>query len=148
LDAGLHGHPGQLAGRPLSGAALRYARSVEAYLQAGGRPRWMERILEIDRAVAREKQRLADAYGALRAEHADDPAGFAERWRAHASSRRFDALNELVRQHNEWYPIERDLPMNPRTGDYVTFQGRSYRRPVLDAAWVLEHFPPVPAPGD
>ena len=56
----------------------------------------------------------------------------------------FDDLNELIEQHNDWYPIERQLPMDPRTRDYVRFAGRSYRRPVLDTAWVLQHFPPRP----
>ena len=57
----------------------------------------------------------------------------------------FDELNELIRQHNEWYPIERDLPMDPRTRDYVLIRGRSYRRPELGPEWVLEQFPSGPA---
>ena len=52
----------------------------------------------------------------------------------------------LIAQHNDWYPVERDLPLNPRTGDYVRVGGRSYRRPVLGAEWVLEHFPAPPPP--
>jgi hypothetical protein len=56
---------------------------------------------------------------------------------------RFDReLNELIEQHNAWYPIERDLPVNPRTGEYVPVGGRSYRRPMLDVAWALRLFPP------
>ena len=31
--------------------------------------------------------------------------------------------------------------MDPRTGDYVRFAGRSYRSPVLGPHWILEHFP-------
>lgn len=45
-------------------------------------------------------------------------------------------------QHNEWYPIERDLPMDLRTRDYVLVNGRSFRRPLLDPAWILDRFPP------
>ena len=51
--------------------------------------------------------------------------------RAFAHRCRFDELNELIRQHNEWYPIERDLPMDLRTRDYVLINGRSYRREPL-----------------
>ena len=54
---------------------------------------------------------------------------------------RFDDLNDLIRQHNEWYPIERDLPMDLRTRDYVLINGRSYRREPLSPQWVLERFP-------
>ncbi len=89
----------------------------------------------------RERQRLARAHRALREECAEEPAAFAERWAAVARGWPFDELNVLIEQHNEWYPIERDLPLNPRTGDYVRVGGRSYRRPVLGPEWVLEHFP-------
>ena len=58
---------------------------------------------------------------------------FAERWTAFAHRCRFDELNELIGQHNEWYPIERDLPMDLRTRDYVLINGRSYRREPLSA---------------
>lgn len=117
-------------------------RSAEAYVSAGAPPRWMERVLEVDRGIALEHERLAREHAELRAATGDDPAAFAERWRAHAERRRFDDLNELVRQHNAWYPIERNLPVDPLTGEYVEF-GRSFRRPELDAAWILERFPPV-----
>ena len=128
-------------GRPLSLRARQTQRSVEAYLKAGVRPRWMERLDEIDQGVAAEKQRLARAYRALQEECGEDPRAFARGWRALARSWAFDDLNILIEQHNEWYPMERQLPMDPRTGDYVRFAGRSYRRPVLGPQWVLEHFP-------
>jgi hypothetical protein len=128
-------------GRPLSRTAMQYQRSLEGYLQAGNRPRWMERLAEIDRGVAVATRQLAAAYRALREEHADDPAAFARPWRELARSWSFEEHNTLVRQHNEWYPIERQLPVDPRTGEYVAIHGRSYRRPELDAAWILERFP-------
>lgn len=131
-------------GRPLSRRARQTSRSVEDYLRAGVRPRWMERAAQIDRGIARERQRLRQAQRALRAECGADADAFARRWRALAESWPFDELNELIRQHNEWYPVERDLPMDPRTRDYVRIHGRSYRRPLLGPGWVLEHFPPRP----
>jgi hypothetical protein len=108
----------------------------------------MERVAEIDAGIARERRRLAKVYHALRAESAGAPELFARRWRAVAHGWPFGDLNELIAQHNEWYPIERDLPLNPRTGDYVRVAGRSYRRPVLGPSWVLEQFPAeLPAGG-
>jgi hypothetical protein len=128
-------------GRPLSRRARQTRRSVEAYLQAGVRPRWMERLGEIDAGIAKETRRLERAYEALREEHAGDRAAFSARWRALARSWSFDAVNELIHQHNEWFPIERQLPVDPRTRDYVLVGGRPYRRTPLDAGWVLERFP-------
>jgi hypothetical protein len=128
-------------GRPISERARQSQRSLEAYLRAGVRPRWMERLMEIESGMKREKRRLARVREALRDECGGDRALFARRWRAVAASWRFDELNELIRTHNEWYPVERDLPMDLRTRDYVLINGRSYRRPELGPDWVLEHFP-------
>jgi hypothetical protein len=131
-------------GRPLSRRARQTARSVEAYLKSGVKPRWMERLSEIDEGIAAERQRLARAYRALQEECGRDAAAFERRWRAIARTWPFEGLNELIAQHNEWYPVERQLPMDPRTRDYVRVGGRSYRRPVLGPEWVLEHFPARP----
>jgi hypothetical protein len=130
------------AGRPISERARHTRRSLEHYLKAGVRPRWMERLIEIERGTAREHARLAEDYAALRQECGDDPAVFARRWRAVAEAWSFDELNDLIRVHNEWYPVERDLPMDLRTRDYVLVGGRSYRRRELDADWILERFRP------
>jgi len=127
-------------GRPFSERVRHHRRTLEAYFKAGSVPRWMERVSEVDQGIARARRRYAAAYRALRDE-CHDPEEFARRWRAVAESARFDELNELIRQHNDWYPIERDLPMDLRTRDYVKVNGRSYRRPELGPDWVLEHFP-------
>ncbi len=135
--------PDEERGRELSQRARQSQRSLEAYLKAGNRPRWMERLGEIDQGVSTQKRRLARAYRELAREVSHDPAEFARRWRETAERWDFAELNVLVRQHNEWYPVERQLPMDPRTRDYVLIHGRTYRKPVLDAAWVLEQYPPA-----
>ena len=128
-------------GKPLSSRAAQTQRSIDAYLKSGVRPRWMERVGDIDAGIAFERRRLARAHRVLRGECAGNPQMFAARWRELAHGWRFDDLNALIEQHNDWYPIERDLPLNPRTGDYVRVGGRSYRRPVLGPEWILEQFP-------
>jgi hypothetical protein len=129
------------AGRPFSDRARLTRRSLEDYLRAGMRPRWMERLMEIERGMVRERERLGEVYAALREECGDDRPRFARRWRAVARAWSFEDLNELIRTHNEWYPVERDLPMDLRTRDYVLINGRSYRRAELGPEWVLRHFP-------
>ena len=129
------------AGRKLSQDVLRSERSVDSYLKAGVRPRWMERLMEIERATQRARRELGRLHADLRDACGADHAAFAERWRVLARAWDFEDVNELVRVHNEWYPVERDLPVNPRTGEYVLITGRSYRREELDAAWVLREFP-------
>jgi hypothetical protein len=104
----------------------------------------MERLGEIEFGIKAERRRIERAYRALQRECGDDAEAFADRWRATAAAWRFDDLNELIAQHNEWFPIERQLPVDPRTRDYVLINGRSYRHEPLDAAWILRAFPPRP----
>jgi hypothetical protein len=129
-------------GQPLSRRARQTKRSVEAYLSAGVMPRYMERLREIETGLATERRRLERAYRKLLEACGHDRELFARRWGARARAWRFDRLNELIREHNEWYPLEAALPMDPRTGDYVRIRGRSYRRAELGPHWVLEQFPP------
>src|SRR4051812_46153123 len=129
-------------GRPFSERVRHHRRTLEAYFKAGSVPRWMERVSEVDQGIARERRRFAERYRALREECGRDREEFARRWRAIAEAVRFDELNVLTGQQNGWYPIERALPRDRRTRDYVKANGRSSRRPELAPAWVLEQFPP------
>jgi hypothetical protein len=130
-----------IVGTPLSRRARQTKRSVESYLKAGVLPRYMERLREIERETKDHLTRLERSYCKLREEHQGDAATFARRWSARARRWRFDRVNELIDEHNEWYPIESQLPMDPRTRDYQRIRGRSYRRERLDADWVLRRFP-------
>ena len=121
---------------------LQTARTVEGYLTGSSPPRWMERLAEIERGIARERRRLEQARAAVLIACGRDREAFARRWRETVAGWAFDPeLNELIEQHNEWFPIERRLAVDPRTRDYVLVNGRSYRRPVLDARWALREVP-------
>jgi hypothetical protein len=133
-------------GKPLTERARLAQRSVESYLTgANNPPRWMERAREIDQALRRERRLLEAERRELRARFRRDAAGFARAWRRFAAERgrslEYRELNELIHAHNEWYPVERNLPVNPRTGEWVTAGGRSFRRPVVGPEWILRAFP-------
>ena len=128
-------------GKPLSRRTRQTKRTVEAYLAAGVMPRYMERLAEIDSSLKMQRGRLERAYNTLKEACGDDREEFARLWCERLERWPFDHLNELIREHNEWYPIESGLPLDPRTGDYVRRAGRSYRREEIGPAWALELFP-------
>ncbi|MDQ3631474.1 MAG: hypothetical protein M3417_09475 [Actinomycetota bacterium] len=129
-------------GRPLSERTLQRQRTVESYLRGDAIPRYMQRAAEIERGQREHRRRLAAEHHRLRECCGADAERFARAWEARAQTWDFTALNDLIRQHNEWYPVERDLPMDPRTGDYVLVHGRSYKRELVGPQWVLAQFPP------
>jgi hypothetical protein len=101
----------------------------------------MQRLRQIEAETSDHEERLGEAWREL-AESCRDAVQFAERWRRTAERWSFTAVNELIERHNRWYPAEARLPMDPRSGDFVLVAGKPYRRCPLDAAWVLENFPP------
>jgi hypothetical protein len=124
---------------PFKGRAVplrlrNFRPDADSYLASLGGPRpYMARLREIAALIAVHEQALAEAYAA-QGEDADAWAALVEGWD-------FGDVNELIDRHNRWYPAESSLPMDPRTGDYVLVNGRSYRRSPLGPAWVHERFP-------
>jgi hypothetical protein len=123
-----------LTGKPLRRRLRNFRAESDMYLASLGGPLpYMRRLRQIEEEIDHHLARLAEAYD----EQRGDPAA----WRAVAQSWDFSAVNELITKHNRWFPIESRLPMDPRTRDFVTVGGRTYRRDPLDAAWILERFP-------
>jgi hypothetical protein len=137
----------ELAGAPFRGRRVRLrpqpmGPSPESYVASLGGPLpYMVRLREIEVETARHEDELRAAWRELAAECRDD-AEFERRWRRAAARARFDAVNELIERHNRFYPTESRLPMDPRRRDFALVNGEPYYRRPLDAAWVLERFPP------
>jgi hypothetical protein len=127
----------ELHGRPLPPRVRLERASLERYLRAAGGPLlYMRRLRQIEEATHRHEEALAQR----RAELAETtpPAELEAAWHAEAQAWDFTALNRLIEQHNRWYPVEAQLPMDPRTGDYALVDGKPYLRRPLDADWALE----------
>jgi hypothetical protein len=139
----------ELAGSALDGRAVsrrlrNFRPAVDRYVASLGGPLpYMVRLRQIHEETLAHERRLTEAWLELAAEASGDHALFARRWRALAARWSFTAVNELIERHNRYYPAESDLPMDPATGDFVLVGGKPYRKRPLDAAWVLDRFPPV-----
>ncbi len=116
--------------------------NVESYVAASlGPPRWLERLQDIDAEEFRILGELRRAWIELVDGHRRDPEAFAARWRERAERHDLSGLNRLIAQHNEYFPIERRLPFDHRTGDYRAPWGIPWRRASRDAAWILAELP-------
>lgn len=122
-----------LAGAPLRRRLGRSQTDPDRYVAAGGGPLpYMLRLRRIEEEIDAHHARLAEARDAYR----DDPAG----WKRLVEGWDFSEVNELIERHNRFYPIEARLAMDPRSRDFVTVGGRSFRRACLDASWVAARF--------
>ena len=142
LDRDLEGSP--VKGKPLPQRLRNWRPDPEStILSLGGPLPYMQRLRQIELLEAEHLRRLEALWRGLARRH-DDPGEFARRWQRLAERLEFYVVNDLIEQHNRWYPLEARLPMDPATGDFVKINGRPYRRRPLDAAWVLERFPAGP----
>jgi len=140
-----------LEGSPVRGKAIprrlrNFRPAVDAYVASQGGPLpYMQRLREIEAAAAEHEARMAEVYEALADATDGNASEFAHRWEGIAARWNFAEINDLIARHNRWFPVEARLPMDPRTGDFVLVAGRPYRQRPLDASWILERFPAVPA---
>jgi hypothetical protein len=134
-----------LKGKPLRRRLRNFTPDPAGFVASMGGPLpYMERLRTIEELTEAHLAPLERARESL-ARECDDPAEFARRWRALAERWPFHEVNDLIARHNRFYPAEARLPMDPRTGDFVSIDGRSYRRRLLDADWILQQFSPVRA---
>jgi hypothetical protein len=101
---------------------------------AAGPPAYMRRlrtIEDLEEGIVRvlvelcEESRAGGAPPEAQAEHA----------RAAAPKHALRRLDDLIARHNRWYPIEANLPMQPRSGELIDRTGepwRPMRAPSLD----------------
>ena len=131
-------------GQQLEHRIRNFRPDVDKYVASLGGPLpYMRRLRAIEIETAEHEEQLGEAWRALALEHADDEHAFAREWRIVAERWNFVAVNELIDRHNRYFPVEARLPMDLRTRDFALVGGRPYRRARLDAAWVLEQFPPL-----
>jgi hypothetical protein len=138
-----------LAGAPFKDRRVRprahpFGPSPESYVASLGGPLpYMVRLREIAEETQAHERALDLAWREVARAAGRDASAFARRWRSVARRWNFIAVNQLIERHNRYYPAEARLPMDPRTRDFALVNGEPYRKRLLDAAWVLERFPPV-----
>jgi hypothetical protein len=113
-----------------------------AGLAMGGAPAWAVRLKKIETLTDALISNLYDRWVTLAHQHRHQPELFTPAWREHLNELELDGINELIRRHNRYFPVEANLPMSPRTGDYVAWGGRDWRCSLLTAEWAEQGFPP------
>ena len=141
LEEDLGGSP--LRGQPLRRRYRNFRPDPAGYVTSLGGPLpYMTRLREIHELTRLHERELERAWLLLAEECRGNRRRFERRWRELAERWNFVAVNMLIEVHNRNFPVESRLPMDPRTGDFVLVAGQPYRKPLLDAEWVLERFPP------
>ncbi|MFN0070246.1 MAG: hypothetical protein ACKVVP_01990 [Chloroflexota bacterium] len=113
-----------------------------AGIAMGGAPAWAIRLKKIEALTDRLLTELRGDWVALAQEYRREPQLFPVAWAHRLNQLDLGLVNELIRRHNRYFPAEANLPMSPRTGDYVGWGGRDWRCKPLTVHWAEQIFPP------
>ena len=108
----------------------------------GGAPAWSRRLKRIYDLADEITESLRTTWAQTALAAKGRPDRFAAAWTSYAEHFNLSKINQLIADHNRYFPAEANLAMDIRTMDYVEFGGADYRRKPLDARWILEQFPP------
>jgi hypothetical protein len=112
-----------------------------AGIAMGGAPAWAVRLKKIETHTDAHLADLLDRWTSIAYRFRAQPEQFAPAWREHLEQLDFGVVNELIRRHNRYFPAEANLPMSPRTGDYVGWGGHEWRCSPLTVEWAERQFP-------
>ena len=95
---------------------------------------WMERILAI-----------ADlAWAETAVEYQGDDRRFMQVWLQYVEEVDYGRVNKWIRDHNEYFPIEANLPYDIHTGKIMN-GGRPFEeKESIGSEWLLGYYPPDP----
>ncbi len=137
-----------LEGSPLKGRRLRrrlrnFRPALDRYVTSLGGPLpYMQRLRAIEEKTEQRLMALDEAWREAAEQCAGDADAFARRWQERVRVYDFGEINDLIERHNRFFPAEARLPMDVKRRDFVLIGGEPYSKPLLDAAWALERFPP------
>ena len=107
-----------------------------------GPPAFAFRLKRIEDWMESRREIIREAWIELAQKRRMTPDKFRRKWLKFARDFDFSQVNELIDQHNRYYPIERNLPIDIRTGVDLD-RGKPFKkRPYLDKNWILNQFPP------
>lgn len=131
-----------LAGKPLTVASTPFTISLEATV-AGmmGPPAWAKRLKRIHDLTEALHGSLTEAWRDHMRRFARKPAEFAARWRTFVTGTDLLPLNQAIRDHNEYYPIEARIPINRITGRYELPSGMEHPKRLVTVADLLLRYP-------
>lgn len=107
-----------------------------------GAPAWSRRLKRIHDLSVALYDDLETAWGKHARRYRGKPEWFAKRWREYIEKTDLAALNEVIRKHNDYYPIEARIPIHQITGEYIVPPGIEHPKAEVTIEQLLREYPP------
>ncbi len=135
--------PEDLKGKKVHIPQVNFDVPMEKQVQARmGPPPYAIRARMIEDIIERLHSELEKQWKAAARHYEDDPKTFARVWKAVIETMNLSELNDLVKEHNTFYPIEANLREHPDTGQLMIGATPWKPKKKMSARDLLEKFPP------
>jgi len=112
--------PEDLKGHPVRISQVNFDVPLEKKVQAKmGPPPYAVRAKMVEDLTDKLYAELDKQWKKAARELEDDPETFSRVWKAVVETLELDRLNELIKEHNTYYPIEANLQHDPETGQIM-----------------------------
>lgn len=121
-----------IPGREIEILPLPFRLTLHERMKAAmGLPAWIQRRHRLEGRFKSLRKDLARAY------RTSSPLA----WPEVAASWNLEKVNREISSYNKYFPIERDLPMDPQVLGYVEGGEAWKAMPLVDTDWILSEFP-------
>lgn len=105
-----------VAGKPLKIPQVNFTIPLEKKIQAlSGPPYFAVRARRIEHMTDQLIEKLTAKYSNMIEKFGSRPNVFARKWKELIEGWPLDRLNDLIEKHNKYFPIEANLPIDPRS---------------------------------
>ena len=112
--------PKDLTGKALKIPKKNFTTTIDQKIRSyAGPPAYALRARKIEDSIAHLYNNLEVRYSELLENFGKEPIEFARKWKEVINSLELDTINRLIEKHNEYYPIEANLPMDMETSRYM-----------------------------
>ena len=131
-----------IIGKPLNIPEVNFTIPLEKKIQAvSGPPYYAIRARQIEQLTEHLMEDLTVQYRNMMDKFSDRPEIFASKWKESIKSVELDSLNDLIERHNKYYPIETNLPIDPRSGALMFGCARWEPKDKVTTDSLLQLFP-------
>ena len=130
-------------GKPIYIHSPSFKIGLDEYIKAmDGPPAWVMRLKRIEDWMDQTSTKVREEWFETALENAGNTGYFRREWIHYVENFDFSRVNKWISDHNEYFPIEANLPYDIRTGK-IFYCGKPFtKKDFLGQTWLLDQFPP------
>ena len=137
-----HEFDSNIIGKPLNIPEFNFTIPLEKKVQAlSGPPYYAVRARRIEQLTDQLMEELTVNYSKMMKQFSNSPEVFAQKWKESVESVELDTINDLIERHNNYYPVEANLTIDPKSEALMFGSAPWEPRKKVTKESLLQRFP-------